>query len=183
MILLREKFTLLTPYGYREVRDLTFIGLTFLKWHIPQVFVDGVPYLTPVPMKMPEDGPAKLAWSATSSANIHLELAKVLAFAHMNTNFEFHEQLYAYYLKLVQFGAKLSPDVIDSFFESPGSHSLYLLTQDVTKEEISEFPSLHINYMRQYDGHAMKVGFSALDYSGARLSNDEKITMFFPFER
>jgi len=161
-----------------EIEDLTLYGMTFLKYSVVQVYIDGEPFLEPIPMKHPKDTPVKLGWSVSASKNHNLELAKVIALAYLNTNPELHVMLKAYYDALVVGGAQLSDEIVENFLSRPEGLSMYLLADAFKDSKTFEFPSLISNYMKQYTGYAERSGFNPLSSSGAIIPWEEKIKMW-----
>jgi len=161
-----------------EVEELTKWGMTFLKYSIVQTYVDGEPFLSPIPMKQAKDAILKCGWSVSSSKNIALETAKVVALAYLNTNPEVHYQLKVVYDCLVKRGGHVTPEIMQMVMEKPDSISLYLLSQQKGAVDGVEFPTLEENYRKQYKGYMSRRGFVPLDAYGREKSNDEKVEMW-----
>lgn len=161
-----------------EVKSLTRLGCTFLKYSVMQIFLDKKPFLSPIPMKHPKDAVVKCGWSVNASKNSSLEMAKVVALAFLNTNPEVHCFLECYYNALGKRGAILSPEVMDSIMSSPDGISMYLLSNTYVRGVEMKFPSLLDNFKKQYIGYRNKTGFQPLDKYGHVKLTKEKHAMW-----
>jgi hypothetical protein len=161
-----------------EVEELTSWGMTFLKYSIVQTYIDGEPFWSPVPMKQPKDAILKCGWSVSSSKNISLEAAKVVALAYLNTNPEVHHQLKVLYDCLVARGGAVTPEIMEIVLSRPDSISLYLYSHMKGAMQDVEFPRLEENYRKQYKGYSLRKGFVPLDAYGNQKSTEQKVAMW-----
>jgi hypothetical protein len=163
------------PY---EVEELTSWGMTFLKYSIVQTYIDGRPFLSPVPMKQAKDAIMKCGWSVSSSKNISLETAKIVALAYLNTNPEVHHQLKCAYDNMVRMGGNVTPELMEMVLAKPDSISLYLYSHIAGVTGDVDFPPLEENYRKQYKGYMSRKGFVPLDAYGNQKTTEEKVAMW-----